>query len=83
MKEIQATGATLVGISYDEPEVLGKFVTRRKIEFPLLSDTGSRTIKAYGLYREDTSGRQQGIPHPLTIVVGTDGMIKAKLGFEG
>lgn len=71
---------TLVGISYDKVEILKQFTTKRKIEFPLLSDSGSKTIIAYGLLNEQKGG---GIPHPQTLLVGTDGIIKAKLGFEG
>lgn len=39
----------LAAISYDSPEVLADFSRRHGITFPLLSDTGSATITAYGI----------------------------------
>jgi peroxiredoxin len=83
LKEIQSTGVTLVGISYDSVDVLKRFTVRQKIEFLLLSDPGSKTIVAYDLLNKEATGKGEGIPHPLTMLVGTDGVIKAKLGFEG
>jgi hypothetical protein len=39
----------LAAISYDSPEILAEFSRRRGITFPLLSDSDSATIKAYGI----------------------------------
>jgi len=39
----------LAAISYDPPEILAEFARRYSITFPLLSDAGSATIKAYGI----------------------------------
>jgi hypothetical protein len=39
----------LAAISYDPPEILAEFSRRRGITFPLLSDSDSATIKAYGI----------------------------------
>jgi len=47
--ELRARGLGLAAISYDSPELLADFSRRRGITFPLLSDTGSATIKAYGI----------------------------------
>ncbi|MEM9660079.1 MAG: redoxin domain-containing protein, partial [Planctomycetota bacterium] len=47
------------------------------IPFPLLSDEGSETIHAYGLHF------QKGLPHPATILIDQDGVIRAKLMEEG
>ena len=49
MKEIQNQGLGLAAISYDSPEILAAFSKQRGIAFPLLSDQGSATIKAFGL----------------------------------
>jgi peroxiredoxin len=38
-----------VGISYDSPAILKAFSAQRGITFPLLSDAGSATIRAYGI----------------------------------
>jgi hypothetical protein len=39
----------LAAISYDPPEILAAFSRQRGITFPLLSDAGSSTIKAFGI----------------------------------
>lgn len=49
MDELKAQGLGLATISYDSPELLADFSRRHRITFPLLSDAGSETIKAYGI----------------------------------
>jgi peroxiredoxin len=71
-----------VAISYDSGEVLEQFAKKRGIQFPLLSDPGSTTIKAWKLLNADAKGNGEGIPHPMTYVIGRDGVIRAKLGHE-
>ena len=39
----------MAGISYDSLEILADFTKRHAIGFPLLSDTGSATIRRYGI----------------------------------
>jgi peroxiredoxin len=83
LKDLEAAGLTIVGISYDAVDVLAKFAEKRKITFPLLSDPGSKTITAYGLLNKDAKGKTQGIPYPATIVLDGKGTIRAKLAMEG
>ena len=83
LNEIQATGGELVAISYDSPEILKRFAAKKSIAYPLLSDTGSKTIDAYGIRNKEATGRASGIPYPGTFIVGTDGVIRAKLFLEG
>ena len=49
VNELRLKGLGLATISYDRPEVLAAFSKGRGITFSLLSDTGSETIKRYGL----------------------------------
>lgn len=49
MNELHAKGLGLAAISYDSPEILAEFTKRHRITFPLLSDTGSATIRAFGI----------------------------------
>jgi peroxiredoxin len=49
VNELKAQGYGLAAISYDGVPVLADFSIRRGITFPLLSDAGSATIKAYGI----------------------------------
>ena len=79
IKSIEAEGIQIVGISYDSLKVLKGFADKEKISFPLLSDPDSKTIKAYGVLNERGRGRQEGVPHPGTFLVGSDGIVKAFL----
>ncbi|MBI4886128.1 MAG: redoxin domain-containing protein [Acidobacteria bacterium] len=49
MEDLRSKGLGLVGISYDSQEILADFTKRHGITYPLLSDTGSATIKRYGI----------------------------------
>ena len=73
----------VVAIRYDPIEVLAKFADKRKITFPLLSDPGSKTIRAYGLLNKEAKGRTEGIPYPGTVLIDKDGVIRGKLFLEG
>ena len=73
----------VVAISYDPVEVLAKFADKRKITFPLLSDPGSKTIRAYGLHNKEAKGRTEGIPYPGTVLIDKEGVIRGKLFLEG
>ncbi|MGE3842931.1 MAG: redoxin domain-containing protein [Vicinamibacterales bacterium] len=46
---LRAQGLGVAAISYDPVPTLSEFASRRKITFPLLSDAGSATIKAFGI----------------------------------
>lgn len=83
LAEVEAKGAQLVAISYDSPEILKRFAAKKSITYPLLSDTGSKTIDAYGIRNKEATGRTDGIPYPGTYVIGTDGVIRVKLFLEG
>jgi len=48
LPEIAAAGIQLVAISYDSPTTNAAAVTKLGVTFPLLSDTGSKVIDAYG-----------------------------------
>lgn len=47
--ELRAQGLGVAAISYDPVPTLAEFATRKQITFPLLSDAGSATIKAFGI----------------------------------
>ena len=64
--------------------MLKRAAAKHKIKFPLLSDTGSKTIDAYGVRNKGAAGgRMDGIPHPVTIVVDQKGIIQDKVGRDG
>ncbi|MCU1268598.1 MAG: putative peroxiredoxin [Acidobacteria bacterium] len=73
LKEIEAGGAQLVGISYDSLPILKRFASKR-ISFPLLSDSGSRTIDAYNI-----RGGDDGVARHATFIIDKKGIVRAKL----
>ena len=77
IEKLNAAGVQVVGISYDSIDILKKFSDSQEIPFWLLSDEGSETIHAYGLHFKD------GLPHPGTVLVDQNGVIRAKLFKEG
>ena len=78
-KDIEAAKIQVVGISYDSVDVLKSFAKRFKVKFPVLSDTDSKVIEAYGVLNKRARGRSKGVPHPVTIIIGSDGKVKAKI----
>lgn len=74
-KEIEAAGTQLVGISYDSVPILKRFSNNR-ISFPLLSDSGSRTIDAYKI--RDPAVKD-GIARHATFIIDQKGVVRAKL----
>lgn len=76
MKEIEATGTRVVAISYDPADKIAAFAKSSKIEFPLLSDPDSATIKRYGLLNKD------GYAHPGTYIIDKEGVIRDALFLE-
>ena len=77
LKEIEAAGVQVVGVSPDKVEVLKKFSDQAELGFPLLSDEGSKAIRAFGILH------QRGLPHPGTILIDKQGVIRAKIFREG
>ena len=67
-------------ITYDSTAILADFSRRRGITFPLLSDRGSATIKAYGLLNTtvDPTSTNYGIPFPGTFLVDRQGAVTAR-----
>ena len=77
LEQIQAAGIQVIGISYDSVDVLKRFADASEITFRLLSDEGSKTIKAFGIHY------QKGLPHPGTFLIDQQRMVRAKLFREG
>jgi peroxiredoxin Q/BCP len=81
--KLQDAGVVVVGISYDSVDVLAKYTKSAKITFPLLSDPDHKTISDYGLLNKEAKGKTEGIPYPGTMILDKDGVIRAKLFFDG
>jgi hypothetical protein len=78
LPDLQKRGLGLAAISYDPAATLKSFADQRGITFPLLSDAGSATIKAYGILNAEASGRTAGIPYPGTLVLDRRGIVLSR-----
>lgn len=77
--DIEAAEIQIVGISYDEVDVLRKFSKENNISFPLLSDSESKTIREYGIFNSKEKGKYSGVPIPTTFIIDQSGTIQAVL----
>ncbi|REE98649.1 thioredoxin-dependent thiol peroxidase [Thermomonospora umbrina] len=50
--DLEAANVTVVGVSPDKPAKLAKFRDQEGLTFPLLSDTDTTVLRAYGAYGE-------------------------------
>jgi len=73
-------GMSIVAVSYDTVAILKSFSDRQKIGFKLLSDEGSKTIRAFGILNTTVQAGDPvyGIPFPGMYVVDAKGVITAK-----
>ena len=81
LRRINEAGIDVVAVSYDSSEILKAFAEKKMIKFPLLSDAKSQTIDAYHVRNQEVKqgSRLDGIPHPGTFLVDSDGIVRAKL----
>jgi hypothetical protein len=68
----------LAAISYDNEEILNFFADRHKIEYPMLADPESKTIKAYGVFNAEAAGMQKGFARPGYFFIDPTGVIREK-----
>jgi hypothetical protein len=73
-------GLGVAAISYDTRGILQDFSDRLKIGYPLLSDQGSRTIRAFGILNTTVKpgAVDDGVPYPGILVIDASGKVTAK-----
>jgi len=73
-------GLGVAAISYDSVAVLKNFADRQHITYPLLSDSGSKTIRTFGILNESVKPDTAfyGIPYPGTFIVNVRGKVMSK-----
>lgn len=74
---IKALGAQVVGISADSADSHRKFIAKHELNFPLLSDTGNRVSRLYGVYKKKSLyGREfMGIER-TTFIIDRNGVMR-------
>jgi peroxiredoxin len=86
LAKLQAAGGQVVVVCYDAPEKVKRFVGRRKINIPILSDSDSKTIDAYGMRAVTGASDQIGSAKHGTFVIDKSGIVHSKprlISFEG
>lgn len=85
VKEITKRGYGMAAISYDPPKDLARFDHKWKVNFPLLSDDGSKMIDALGIRNADYKEGHyaSGVPHPVILILDRNKKVIAKLNREG
>ena len=81
LERINDAGIDVVAVSYDSVDILSEFAGQKEIKFPLLSDPKSIAIESYHIRNQEVKegSRLDGIPHPGTFLVDSEGVIRAKL----
>lgn len=81
VKDIKSRGYGLAAISYDKTRDLERFHRKWRVEFPLLSDEGSKMIDALGLRNPfyEKGHYAHGVPYPVILILNKDKKIVAKL----
>ena len=76
-KQIQKTGAVILGISPDTPKAQKKFQEKFDLPFSLLADTDKKVAEAFGVVQEKNmyGKKVMGIAR-TTFIVGPDGRIQ-------
>ena len=81
LAKFRAQGLGVAAISYDSPALLRHFSERMGgFHFPLLSDNGSKVIRAFGILNHNIPEDHEwyGIPFPGTFVLDENGVVRAK-----
>lgn len=75
--DVESTGALLYGVSADDEASHVKFREKYSLPFPLLSDPGAETAKAFGAYgvKKMYGKEYEGIMRS-TFIIGPDGVLK-------
>ena len=68
----------MAALSYDTVEILKSFADRGKIEFPMLADPASHTIRAYDVLNSEAVGQYKGMARPGYFFIDTKGVIREK-----
>jgi peroxiredoxin len=79
VKEIEASGGTLVGISYDPPKTIKCFADKKTITIPILSDTDSKIIDAYGVRDRNAALAKNGVASHVTFILDQKGIVRDKI----
>ena len=76
--EFAAKGVNVASITYDSVGILKNYADRKGIGYPMLSDTDSKIIQAFGILNPDAKGFAKGIPYPGIFYISPDGVVQKR-----
>ena len=76
--EYEAKGVRVAWITYGSEAILKSFADRKGITYPMLSDTDSRIIRAFGILNPEGKGFAAGIPYPGIYYISQDGVVQKR-----
>lgn len=82
LARLKAQGINTASITYDSGDVLQRFSEAYRIEYPMLSDQGSKIIRAFGILNTNIPEDHPmlyGIPFPGDYLIAPDGIVIDKL----
>ncbi len=84
-EEISALGYNIASVSYDDTSTLSAFSKKHDIAYPMLSDSKSESIKAFGILNEkmEKGTKYYGVPNPAIYIIGADKKVQAILAEDG
>jgi thioredoxin-dependent peroxiredoxin len=72
------TRAQVFGVSIDSPESHSAFISKYRLPFPLLSDTGRQMVEAYGVWVDKNMyGKKYKGTERTTFVIDADGRVSS------
>ncbi len=76
-KDLQKSGAVVLGVSADSGETHAKFAAKYRLPFPLLSDPDRKLMEAWGAYGDKMlyGKKTRGVIRS-TVWIGPDGTVK-------
>jgi thioredoxin-dependent peroxiredoxin len=75
--DFKNAGATILGVSPDDPESHAKFAKRFSLPFSLLADTGNKVCTAYGVWKEKNMyGRKYMGVERTTVLIDREGIVR-------
>ena len=76
--EYRKRGATILGVSPDDPASHAKFAGKFDLPFTLLADAGHKVCETYGVWKEKNMyGRKSMGVERSTFVIDADGVVRA------
>ncbi len=78
---MKAHGINAASITYDSRQILSNFGDAYKIAFPMLSDVGSKVIRAFGILNTNVpeDHMMYGMPWPGDYLIASDGTVRDKI----